>query len=114
MQIDITVNNLSAVASTTFLCDVFIKSAAGANSGLLPTCVRAIKVWAKFESEKYVGKKVIGGANQMLSSYCYTIMTVVIFTQFNPKDLLDFFQIFFTYYSEFDWNREVRVATNKI
>lgn len=97
-------NHLSAIAGTTFLCDAFlhIEESLERRSNIIPTCIRAIKTWAKFESEKYVGKSAIGGANHMLSSYCYTIMSIAIFTQFNPKSVLDFMQMFFSYYSDFD------------
>ena len=52
MQVDITVNHLSAIAATTFLCDVFLGSdgSSARGSNMIPTCVRVIKTWAKVRS----------------------------------------------------------------
>ena len=58
------------------------------------------------ESAKYVNQPVIGARENMFSSYCYSIMVLALFSQKSPTTLVEFFEEFFKYYSEFDWERQ--------
>ena len=54
-----------------------------------------------------MGSPVIGTSNGMLSSYCYTIMSITIFFLFKPTSTQDFLYKFFSYYSRFPWEAEL-------
>ena len=43
----------------------------------------------------------------MLSSYCYTVMSIPVMALYRPKSIMDFLFYFFDYYSEFNWETQV-------
>ncbi|GMH90701.1 hypothetical protein TrVE_jg5981 [Triparma verrucosa] len=108
-QADISINKINAVAATAFLCNTFRRqngSPLAQTKDFLSTCIKAIKSWAMNESAKYVNQTVIGARENMFSSYCYSIMVLALFSQKSPTTLVEFFEEFFKYYSEFDWERQ--------
>ena len=101
------VDNHSCTSSKAFNRSKLGRSSTSHVGNKLMTFVIAIKGWACYESERYVGKPVIGASRNMLSSYCYTIMSIAVLHLYRPESVLDFYFAFFDYYSSFDWQSKI-------
>ena len=76
--VDITVNQVSSLATITFLEEVdrFI-----GHDHLLKRSVLLIKSWCLNESSKYCNQIIIGAKHGMLSAYAITVMVLSLFNQ---------------------------------
>ena len=76
--VDITVNQVSSLATITFLEEVdrFI-----GHDHLLKRSVLLIKSWCLNESTKYCNQTIIGAKHGMLSAYAITVMVLSLFNQ---------------------------------
>lgn len=76
--VDITVNQVSSLATITFLEEV--DRCIGCDH-LLKRSVLLIKSWCLNESSKYCGQAIIGAKQGMLSAYAITVMVLSLFNQ---------------------------------
>lgn len=102
VHIDITVNQIGAVATAVFLEEV--DRYIGKNN-LFKRSLLLVKCWCLNESRKYCGHSIMGSKNGMLSSYALSVMALYIF---NKNDVLDHpfdvLRSFLCTFSTFAWD----------
>ncbi len=112
VHIDVTVNQIGAVATAVFLEEVdrYI-----GKSNFFKRSLLLVKCWCLNESRKYCGYSVMGSKNGMLSSYALSVMVLYIF---NKNDILDHpfdvLRSFLCTFSTFAWDEFILTVNGLI
>jgi len=105
VHIDITVNQIGAVATAVFLEEV--DRYIGKNH-FFKRSLLLVKCWCLNESRKYCGYSIVGSKNGMLSSYALSVMVLFILNKYDALEHpFDVLLSFLSTFSTFAWDEYI-------
>ena len=113
VKVDITVNQIGAIASVTFLEEA--DRCIGQNH-LFKRSLLLVKCWCIHESIRYGGQKIIGSKHGMLSSYAVSILVLYVFNKYtaNLTHPFSVLRSFLYTYANFRWDNVVLTVSGPV